>query len=89
VAILHGSSFSKAALSNAVKYSPKGGDIDFRLSVAAEKVIFYGQDRGIGIPPKDTEQLFHSFHHGSNVENISGTGLGMSIVKQYVGLHGG
>jgi PAS domain S-box-containing protein len=76
-------------LSNAIKYSPKGGEIDFRLSIAAEKAIFHVQDRGIGIPPQDTEQLFHSFHRGSNVENISGTGLGMSIVKQCVDLHGG
>ncbi|NHC36973.1 ATP-binding protein [Scytonema millei] len=76
-------------LSNAIKYSPKGGDIDLNLSIEAEKAIFYIRDRGIGIPTQDTEQLFHSFHRGSNVENISGTGLGMSIVKQCVDLHGG
>jgi len=76
-------------LSNAIKYSPKGGNIDFHLSVEAGKAIFQVHDRGIGIPPKDTEQLFHSFHRGSNVENISGTGLGMSIVKQCVDLHAG
>ena len=76
-------------LSNAIKYSPKGGDIDFRLSIEAGKATFYIRDRGIGIPAQDTEQLFHSFHRGSNVENISGTGLGMSIVKQCIDLHGG
>ena len=76
-------------LANAIKYSPKGGNIDFILSIEVEKAIFHIQDRGIGIPPQDTEQLFNSFHRGSNVENISGTGLGMSIVKQCVDLHGG
>lgn len=76
-------------LSNAIKYSPKGGDINLCLSIEAGKAIFHIRDRGIGIPAQDTEQLFHSFHRGSNVENISGTGLGMSIVKQCVDLHGG
>lgn len=76
-------------LSNAIKYSPKGGTITFRLTVNQEQAIFEIQDRGIGIPAADREQLFKSFSRGSNVENISGTGLGMSIVKQCIDLHGG
>lgn len=76
-------------LSNAIKYSPKGGDIDLSLFIEARKATFSIRDRGIGIPAQDIEQLFHSFHRGSNVENISGTGLGMSIVKQCVDLHSG
>ena len=76
-------------LSNAIKYSPVDSSVNFDLIGENETAIFRVQDRGIGIPPKDTKQLFHSFHRGSNVENISGTGLGMSIVKQCVDLHGG
>ena len=58
-------------------------------TIEARKATFSIRDRGIGIPAQDIEQLFHSFHRGSNVENISGTGLGVSIVKQCVDLHSG
>ena len=51
--------------------------------------ILVVEDEGIGIPEFDQENLFNSFHRGSNVGNIPGHGLGLAIVKQYVELHGG
>jgi len=76
-------------LVNAIKYSPKGGKIQFDLFCEPQEVIFRITDEGIGIPTADQENLFESFHRGSNVGRIPGTGLGLSIVKHYVELHGG
>lgn len=86
-------------LSNAIKYSPEGGEVKFELSVTENKAsgnqpqgkvaILRISDSGIGIPAEDLPQLFESFHRSKNVGNISGTGLGLTIVKQSVDLHGG
>jgi signal transduction histidine kinase len=54
-----------------------------------ETAIFQVQDRGIGIPLTEREQVFSSFHRASHVGNISGTGLGLAIGKKSVALHGG
>jgi signal transduction histidine kinase len=76
-------------LSNAIKYSPAGGIVEFKLACQDREATFQIQDSGIGIPPKDREKLFESFHRAQNVGNIAGTGLGLSIVKRMVDLHGG
>ena len=76
-------------LSNAIKYSPKGGKIWFQLSCGGGEAIFQIQDQGIGIPIKDQQRLFESFHRGQNVGSIPGTGLGLCIVKRFVDLQGG
>lgn len=73
-------------LSNAIKYSPKGGSVQLELYCEQGEAIFHIQDEGIGIPAKDQDQLFNSFHRASNVGNISGTGLGLAIVKKSVEL---
>jgi signal transduction histidine kinase len=46
-------------------------------------------DEGIGIPEADQKWLFDAFHRAGNVGTIEGTGLGLTIVKQVVELHGG
>lgn len=76
-------------LSNAIKYSPRGGDIHLRCIQTTEELLFQIQDQGIGIPKAEQARLFNSFFRASNVETIPGSGLGLSIVKQYVELHGG
>lgn len=76
-------------LSNAIKYSPEDSNIQFDLICESGNAIFQIQDSGIGIPLKERSQLFTSFHRGSNVGKIEGIGLGLSIVKQCVDLHGG
>ncbi|WP_392535668.1 PAS domain-containing protein [Nostoc sp. C117] len=76
-------------LSNAIKYSPDDSIIKFSLSCKNGQAIFEIQDWGIGIPQEDLPYLFESFHRASNVGNILGTGLGMSIVKKCVDIHKG
>jgi PAS domain S-box-containing protein len=76
-------------LTNAIKYSPQGRTIRFDLSCTSNSAIFRIQDSGIGIPPKDLERLFESFHRASNVGAIRGTGLGLAIVKKCVDTHRG
>ncbi|MBD1909681.1 MULTISPECIES: ATP-binding protein [unclassified Leptolyngbya] len=76
-------------LSNAIKYSPEGGTIDFQLNCAMETLNFCIQDQGIGILPEEQSRLFEPFCRGSNVKKISGTGLGLFIVKKCVEAHGG
>lgn len=76
-------------LSNAIKYSPNGGLIRFDLVCENGIGTFKIQDQGIGIPVKDQQHLFETFHRASNVSGIQGTGLGLAIVKNCVDLHGG
>ena len=76
-------------LSNACKYSPKDTAIDFEVCCLNSKIIFTIRDRGIGIPAEDLPKLFDSFYRASNSQEFQGTGLGLTIVKQYVELHQG
>lgn len=76
-------------LTNAIKYSPATQPIYAHLDYAAEKLTFTVQDRGIGIPAADLAHLFEPFHRAANVEAIAGTGLGLTITKEAVELHGG
>ncbi|MBD2193919.1 MULTISPECIES: hybrid sensor histidine kinase/response regulator [Calothrix] len=76
-------------ISNAIKYSPHGGSIEFDLIGTESDVMVYIKDEGIGIPIADQEKLFQSFSRGSNVGTIPGTGLGLAIAKSCVELHGG
>ena len=76
-------------LSNAFKYSPDGGKVDFRVQVGLREARFDVQDHGIGIPPEDQARLFETFHRARNVGSIAGTGLGLAIVKKSLDLHGG
>ena len=76
-------------LSNAIKYSPQGGNISLSLQFQSGNLIIKVQDQGIGILLEDQKQLFEPFHRGKNVKTISGTGLGLVVVKKCVDLHQG
>ncbi len=76
-------------LSNGIKYSPEHKTIWLHLSAEQEWVTLQIQDQGIGIPADDLQELFVSFHRGSNVGKIPGTGLGLAIAHQSVHLHQG
>lgn len=76
-------------LSNAINYSPSGGDITISLTQHEDEIELQVKDSGIGIPEASRATLFESFVRGSNVGTISGTGLGLAIVKKSVDLHQG
>ncbi len=76
-------------LTNAIKYSPPGSNINLSLKVEELKLIFEVKDKGIGIPVDDLNKLFTTFHRATNTGNIQGTGLGLAIVKKCVDLHQG
>jgi PAS domain S-box-containing protein len=76
-------------LSNALKYSPAGGEVALSVRREEGETVFEVRDQGIGIPPEEVGHLFESFHRASNVGAIPGTGLGLAIVKNAVEVHGG
>lgn len=76
-------------ISNALKYSPEGGEIAFTVEFEDSGAIFTIRDSGIGIPENDQKNLFEYFYRGENITNIPGTGLGLAIVKRSVDLHKG
>jgi signal transduction histidine kinase len=78
-------------ISNAIKYSPAGGDVDLRLRDEAGVAELRITDGGIGIPPADRNRLFDRFYRASNVAHhgIAGTGLGLALVRVIAELHHG
>lgn len=76
-------------LTNAIKYSPEGSDIQVMISNGGRLARVQVIDQGVGIPADDLERLFEPFHRGKNVENLPGTGLGLAITRQAMELHGG
>lgn len=79
----------KNLLENALKYSPENSCVRFQLIEESHQIQFIIEDRGIGIPLADRDRLYEQFYRGSNVDNLRGTGLGLTIVKQCVDLYGG
>ncbi|MBD1209453.1 MAG: HAMP domain-containing protein [Ignavibacteria bacterium] len=76
-------------LANAIKYSPKQSPVIVDVYCEPEWVVISVSDNGIGIPEKDMEKLFTPFFRASNTTTISGTGVGLSIVKEFIDVHGG
>ena len=77
-------------LSNAVKFTPDGGSIVVRAWRDAEEVDVTVTDTGIGIAPADQERIFDSFQQGERSASSSeGTGLGLTLSRRIVELHGG
>ncbi len=78
-------------LSNAIKFTPPGGVVTVLVRVGAGEVEVAVQDTGKGIDPKLLPQLFNRFQQAdrSTTRRFGGLGLGLSIVRQLVELHGG
>ena len=78
-------------LSNAVKFTPDGGKIGVRATLANGSLEVAVSDTGIGIAQQDQEAVFEEFrqvgHHYTNKQE--GTGLGLALTKRFVELHGG
>ncbi len=78
-------------LSNAVKYSPEMGLVSIKLYKQSEHAVFEVMDEGPGVPAAERERIFEAFYRGTDVpmSAVKGSGLGLSIVKEYVTLHRG
>ena len=80
-------------LSNAYKYSPDGGDISLDLvwrdRLGRLECGIRVTDQGLGMTPQQLEKVFDRFFRADTSGKIPGTGLGMTIVKEIVELHGG
>jgi signal transduction histidine kinase len=78
-------------LSNAVKFTPEGGRIRIDARQSDEAVEISVSDTGIGIAPDDLPKIFEEFRQvGSDyAHKTEGTGLGLTLAKKFVELHGG
>jgi len=78
-------------VSNAIKYSPKGGTVWVRMGYDASNLMIEIQDEGMGISKENQARLFQAFYRvdGSHTAEIPGTGLGLVICKAIVEHHGG
>ena len=80
-------------LGNAIKYSPRGGDITVRVARVgddgAEEAVLSVEDHGVGIPARDLHHIFEPFRRAGNVESIAGSGIGLAGARRIVELHGG
>ena len=74
---------------NAVKYTPAGGRIWVKATIAEPEAVVHVQDTGIGIPSSMLGKIFELFTQVESGEASRGLGIGLSLVKQLVTLHGG
>lgn len=78
-------------LSNSVRYTPSGGEIQIRVEAFPDEFVVHVKDNGIGIPPEMLDKVFVMFaqaEHPINRRN-GGLGIGLSLVEGLVRLHGG
>ncbi len=78
-------------LSNAVKFTPPAGKVSLAVSNGADGVLIAVRDTGIGIPADELDVVLEPFHQADSSDKrvYGGTGLGLSLVKSMVELHGG
>jgi signal transduction histidine kinase len=78
-------------ISNAIKYTPQGGNVNVTLDKGSKDIRLKVVDNGMGIPAEDMDRIFEKFYRikTEQTRSISGSGLGLSIVKGVVDAHGG
>jgi signal transduction histidine kinase len=76
-------------LSNALGFSPPGETVTFTAERRPDAVVFTVTDHGPGIPPEQKEKVFELFETDSMGSQHRGPGLGLSLVRSFVELHGG
>jgi two-component system sensor histidine kinase GlrK len=78
-------------LSNAIRYSAPGGVITITVSGTADSACIDVNDAGPGIAESDRDRIFEPFYRGERQPEhaVKGTGIGLSIVQEYIAAHGG
>ena len=79
-------------ISNAIKYSPVGSEIEvgLRANMKSEEVLVWVKDQGISIPASEIPYLFGSFFRARSLDSsVSGLGIGLYLVKEIVSHHDG
>lgn len=78
-------------LSNAVKFSPRSGAIAIHARAEGDETVIDFADTGPGIPPAERARIFDAFYTGSTPQGgpLKGTGIGLSVVLEFVQAHGG
>jgi signal transduction histidine kinase len=77
-------------LSNALKFTSEGGQIDVRAVVRDGTAEISVSDNGVGIAPEDQAAVFEEFRQvGTAAKKVEGTGLGLAISRKFIELHGG
>jgi two-component system, OmpR family, sensor kinase len=76
-------------ITNAIKFSGEGGEVELRLHEAEGMAGVSVLDRGPGVPEAELASLFRPFFRGSNAARADGHGLGLAIVQRVVRIHGG
>ena len=76
-------------LSNAEKYSPPDAPIDVTISRAGADVVVGVSDRGIGITPEETREIFRPFYRSSQAQAVSGVGIGLTVCERLIQAQGG
>ncbi len=78
-------------LSNAFKFTPRGGSVELTLAPVGANVRVSVRDTGAGIPPEQLPRIFEKFYQADNqgAARAAGSGLGLAIAKQIVEAHGG
>ncbi|MCO7175243.1 cell wall metabolism sensor histidine kinase WalK [Sporolactobacillus kofuensis] len=78
-------------LSNAIKYSPEGGTITFRITRRGRNIRTMISDQGVGIPKENLPKIFNRFYRVDRARSrkLGGTGLGLAIAKEMIEAQGG
>ena len=76
-------------ISNALKFTPPGGTVTLAARRIADRIALIVADTGVGVPREDQARIFEKFERGSPNARHSGPGLGLSLVKSFIELHGG
>ena len=78
-------------ISNALKYSPEGGQVTFSIKEEESRIIVSVKDQGVGIPKENIGKIFDRFYRvdKARTRKLGGTGLGLAIAKEMVNAHGG
>ncbi|WP_226679235.1 cell wall metabolism sensor histidine kinase WalK [Mesobacillus jeotgali] len=78
-------------ISNAMKYSPEGGTITFKVKELDDQIVASISDEGVGIPKDNLDKIFDRFYRvdKARTRKLGGTGLGLAIAREMVNAHGG